>query len=72
MIVGSILKAPSVIEARVTLSHAGEGVPRQKSGMRCGVVCVVSKVSIVPVPLIDCGPGVTQGGGVCEKFTVAR
>jgi hypothetical protein len=38
MIVGSIVKPLSVIEARVLLSQPGEGVPRQKLGTRCGAV----------------------------------
>jgi hypothetical protein len=52
MIVGSIWKALSLIEARVALSQFGDGVPRQKTGRRCGVTAVVSAVSIVPDPLI--------------------
>jgi hypothetical protein len=72
MIVESIWKALSVIEARVALSQFGEGVPRQKTGRRCGAAAVVSAVSIEPDPSIWFVPGATQGGGVCALFTTAR
>jgi hypothetical protein len=61
-----------VIDARVELSQSGDGVPCQKIGTRCGVVCVVSAVSIVPVPLTYCVPGGTHGGGLSDELTVAR
>ncbi len=61
-----------MIVAVVELLQLGEGVPRQKNGTRCGVVCDVSTVLIVPDPLIDCGPGVTHGGGVAEELMTAR
>ncbi len=62
----------SLTEAIVELLQSGEGVPCQKSGMRCGVVCVASTVLIEPVPLIDCPPGAMHGGGLSEALTVAR
>jgi hypothetical protein len=72
MIVESIWKPLSVIEARVELSQFGEGVPCQKKGKRCGVVAVVSAVSIVPDPVTYCVPGATHGGGDCALLTTAR
>ena len=72
MIVGSIVKAASLIDARVVESQAGEGVPRQKRGTRCGVVAVVSNVLIVPVPLMDCAPGGRHAGGDAAALTAAR
>jgi hypothetical protein len=61
-----------VIDATVELLQSGAGVPLQKNGMRCGVPCAVSAESIVPLPLMNCGPGRTHGGGVSEEFTAAR
>jgi hypothetical protein len=71
-IVGSIANPASPIEAYVLSLQSGEGVPRQKNGMRCGEVCVVSTVLIAPLPLIDCGPGSTHGGGVVATLMTAR
>jgi hypothetical protein len=64
--VGSIVKPPSAIVAIVLLLQPGEGVPCQNCGIRCGSATPGSAESIVPVPLIICGPGVEHGGGVCD------
>ncbi len=62
----------SEIVAIVELLQFGEGVPCQYAAIRCGVVCVVSTVLTVPVPLMYCVPGWMHGGGVCDVFVAAR